>query len=487
MLIPTSGGNSNKAPSAPTQLQHNMSASRPPSPSPSQLPPIPGSPSYSYASTANPLGSTFNLPLPPPPRPAHAVLSKSDLEASQSTYADLLSTAKAYRTALATLSSAASAFGSALEGCARLKEARSPSVQPGRNGTSTNARSVEGSVSNLQNNGSARRFDLNGEGNGEETCSADSLLAASGLHHLFANHSQILSETVYRSFEVPLLHDFDTWTDAIENESLAYASSTKNLSKEIQYMEKEGLKLHKQRKRDVNKFRNHLVALTGKLDAMTELHGRHARELLRETQDVSNRVVEAVGSLSRAEVEIFDCLARKGWAGGGLDDLLEKGSDIFGEEAVNTLDHSVQDGGAGADGKKIFSVLPQKSILAASAVVDGDSVSATGMAHKRTDSLVIEGDRMYQSLGAVVDHDTRSIFSTESEFNKSRGVRPFSPPPVERIEEEVSRGKSGLARKVSEGEDSVETVVRSGEGKAGSEDERGRERRWSVTDEDSSD
>lgn len=101
--------------------------SRPVSPSPSQLPPVPASPVYSVASTANPM-SQFNLPLPPPPRPAHAVLTKADLDRSQAAYSDLVGSAKAYRQALATLSTAASAFGTALESCARLKEARAEPI-----------------------------------------------------------------------------------------------------------------------------------------------------------------------------------------------------------------------------------------------------------------------------------------------------------------------------------------------------------------------
>ncbi|KAF5876975.1 putative phospholipid-binding protein [Botrytis fragariae] len=98
--------------------------------SPSQRP-LPGSPTYSYASTL-PLASTFSLALPPPPvpHPPHAVLTKADLELSQIAYSELISTAKSYRLALAELSSSASAFGSALEACARLKEARSEALAP---------------------------------------------------------------------------------------------------------------------------------------------------------------------------------------------------------------------------------------------------------------------------------------------------------------------------------------------------------------------
>lgn len=381
--------------------------SRPASPTPSQLPPVPGSPVYSIASTANPL-SQFSLPLPPPPRPAHAVLTKADLENSQQAYSDLLSSAKAYRLALAALSTAASTFGSALEACARLKEARAEPIGPsGANMTAS--------------------FTTKG------SCTADMLMSASGVHYLVANHQQILSETVYRSFEVPLLHDLDKWQTVIDDEEETYKQKIKAQSREIKRLEKEGLKLHKQRRRDVSRFRAHLVELTTKLDGLTTLHADHARTLTRESQETSARIVEASCSLVRAEVDIFEGLARKGWSGGGLDDLLEKGQDLFAtEEDMANLS------GTSGETPKLFSILPPKSILA-----DAGS-DASRPAHARGDSLLMDAER-YQSLAALAsdsrqssggNNDSDSVFSTD--FNRPRNARPFSPQPIRRVPTDVT-------------------------------------------------
>lgn len=405
-----------------------MSLESPP-PSPSALPPIPNSPTYSYASTANPIPSAFNLPLPPPPQAPHAVLNKSDLEASQTAYTDLLSSAKSYRLALAALSVSASTFGSALEACARLKEARSDVMLA----------SAAGSMSNS--------FSFPAKG----SCTADSLMAASGVHQLVANHQQILSETVYRSFEVPLLHELDQWKRRMEEEEGAYQKEAKIMSKEIRKMEKEGLRLHKQRKRDVGKFREHLVQLTGKLDALTGLSGRHSRGLLRDCQEMSKGIVECSAGLVRAEVDIFEALARKGWNGGGLDELLEKGRDLFANEEL----------GGGVDAHpnhaaKIFSILPQnRSILAGD-----DGAGRPDMLHSRSDSLLV-GAAPYQSLTGMVnrDADVNSIFSDRDMpssrlLNQSRGVRPFSPTPGERVRDPLEDfGKPALEapRKLGDG------------------------------------
>jgi hypothetical protein len=274
------------------------------------------------------------------------------------------------------------------------------------------------------------------------SCTANGLLAASGVHQLIANHQQILSETVYRSFEVPLLHDLDQWRSRMDDEEERYQKDAKGMSREIRKMEKEGLRLHGKRKRDVGAFREHLVKLTLQLDGLTSLHGGHARGLLREGQEMSLSIVECSAGLVRAEVDIFEALARKGWSGGGLDELLERGRDLFANETdTNDSHHS-----------KIFSILPNKSILADTVPEHATRPLLADQRHNhaRTDSLLVEGHG-YQSLTAAIlpgidakDADVRSVISdygmvgnnrdaTTGILNRSRGARPFSPPPRERV------------------------------------------------------
>lgn len=427
---------------------------RAPSPSPSQLPPIPASPTYSYASTANPATpaagepgssipnmtmnmnlSSYTLPLPPPPPPTapHAVLTKSDLAASQAAYSELLTTAKSYRVALATLSTAASAFGAALEACARLKEARADSLTLGSNAPPPTATT-------------------------SGACTADALLSAAGVQHLIANHDHILSETVYRSFEVPLLHELDKWRRDVDDEEASYRAAVKSQSADIRRLEKEGMRLHRQRgPRDVAKFRGHLVELTTKLDGLTALHGEHARTLLRESQDTSVKILESSCSLVRAEVDIFESLARKGWSGGGLDEILEKGTDLF--AATSAADEAV-DSEAGA---KLFSILPPRSILADTASTDEATRGRGGGYpghHERADSLGVASEPYQSLIGAVgsggsgsprrplqghrqkgsIDLDASSIFSADfTSTGRPRMTRPFSPKPVRVRPEDVMR------------------------------------------------
>ncbi|KAI0475773.1 hypothetical protein GGR56DRAFT_674302 [Xylariaceae sp. FL0804] len=486
-----------------------------PAPTPSQIP-LPTSPAFSYASTAAPL-SAFSLALPPPPPPPpawHTVLTKADLEQSQLAYADLLATAKAYRQALAALSTAASAFGSALEACARLKEARADPLNiVGGGGLGGPASSMH--VTSSHGGGGADGYfgarseqqqqhagvAAGGGGGGDAGCTADLLLSTSGVHHLIANHQQILSETVYRSFEVPLLHELDRWRRDVDDEDEAYRREAAARAKEIRRLEKEGLRMHRlKRRRDVSEFRAHLVELTGRLDDLTALHGSHARATLRASQEVGVRIVDAGSSLVRAEVDIFEGLARKGWAGGGLDDLLERGRDLFaaGDDDDDDVGqsfplahhrrHQQQNGGA-ADGAKLFSILPPRSILADSASDDQNSGSGGGggggggggrgrpagsQQHRRADSLLmVDGDR-YQSLAGAVDQpsaaaaadDVDSIFSEfRQQQHPARGVRPFSPQPIRRRATDVVMDPESLLQPEEERErEDVDGEDNEGEG-----------------------
>lgn len=268
------------------------------------------------------------------------------------------------------------------------------------------------------------------------------------MHHLIANHQQILSETVYRSFEVPLLHELDAWRRSVDDEDETYARAVAARSREIRKLEKEGLKLHRaNRRRDVAQFREHLVNLTGKLDGLTALHADHARSVLRDSQEASVKILDASCSLVRAEVDIFESLARKGWTGGGLDELLEKGQDLFASEddvpaataaAIGSGTATAAVGGGGADGgAKLFSILPPKSILANDTASD---TTPRGGGHGRADSLLVDAEEdQYQSLTGAINQrdrgrgggDTESIFS-ESNLSRGPGIRPFSPQPIRR-------------------------------------------------------
>ncbi|CAK7272138.1 hypothetical protein SEPCBS57363_004979 [Sporothrix epigloea] len=266
-----------------------------------------------------------------PPRQS-IPFSHEDTDKARLAYETLATSAKAYRVVLGQLSTAASNFGSALEACARLKEARAQPYPPGPYAYGGSSNTGGGGSMGLVGSDSSRH---------DASCTADVLLATSGLHYLIANQQGILAETVYRSFELPIVHELDRYSADVEAEQESYAAGMREASRAIRRLEKEGQKLRKPRQRDVGRMRSHLVAMTDALDALTMRQGEHAVALLDQSRDMSSTVSQASRNLVRAEVDILDSLARKGWPGGGLDVVLDGAVDPF------SRDECDDDGGDG--------------------------------------------------------------------------------------------------------------------------------------------
>ncbi|KIH87428.1 hypothetical protein SPBR_04720 [Sporothrix brasiliensis 5110] len=307
-------------------------------PSAAQSPPTTASTMRPSLSGLAPGSSTPFAPVaPPPPRQAFA-FSHDDTDRSRLAYETLSASAKAYRVALGQVSAAASNFGSALEACARLKEARAQPYPPGPSARGGGGSSIGGA--GLLSSGSGSSLH-------EASCTADVLLATSGLYYLMANQQGILAETVYRAFELPIVHELDRYGADVEAERESYAAGMRDASREIRRLEKEGVKLRKPRQRDVGRMRDHLVAMTAALDALTVRQAEHAVTLLDQSRDMSGTVSQASRNLVRAEVDILDSLARKGWPGGGLDVVLDGAVDLFSRNGYDDDDDDDALGGGG--------------------------------------------------------------------------------------------------------------------------------------------
>ncbi|KAF8472604.1 hypothetical protein BDZ91DRAFT_790473 [Kalaharituber pfeilii] len=319
----------------------------------SGIPGLPPSPTASYTSTAVP-PSTINIPIPSSSSPIPTdILSRADVAHSIAAYENLLTAAKGYRKALAAISSAASTFGAALEACARCKGAGP-----------------------------------NGHG----------ILNAGGLQYLIASNTHILSESLYRGFEVPLLHEIDLYKEKTTENEERFRKEESRRGKELHKREGEYLKLARQKRRNFSAYRTALTDLTHFIDELDKLKYEHYRIAHNLTADTSNRILECAALVVRAEVEIFEKVAQKGWdgAGGGLDDLIARAQDPFapetgGEDAVN---------GNGT----MFSILPAHSILPSphSPVMGGvnhDAVTGGGGGGSGAGNGTGRGDGMYHQVG----------------------------------------------------------------------------------------
>jgi hypothetical protein len=158
---------------------------------------------------------------------------------------------------------------------------------------------------------------------------------------------------------------------------------------------------------DLSAFRSALVDLTYQIDELEALKYGHYRTALDLSQETSERILDYSALVVRAEIEVFEKIAQKGWdaSGAGLDDLIARAADPFA---------SHYGCGSGGDGD-IFSILPSESILPSphGALSRTNSISGPGGGSA--------GEGKYLSLSAALsqngdyeeydDEDENSIFS----------------------------------------------------------------------------
>nr|CAG8467856.1 5968_t:CDS:2 [Entrophospora candida] len=208
------------------------------------------------------------------------MISKADTRSTFETYESLLSASKNYRNQMVALSQAAASFGQALERTARCKGA-----------------------------------DEAGPG----------LQAAAGLHYLMSNHQQLLSDTFYKQFEIPLLENFDEHKSVIIGNEETYEKLMSEMSKKIKETEARNLKNGRKRQRDLGQFRKALKDLTKQVEELEKLKNEHYKQTLENEQKNLNFILSKVSSVVKTEVNIFERICNKGKA----DPLLEQNLGMY--------------------------------------------------------------------------------------------------------------------------------------------------------------
>ncbi|ORY27456.1 hypothetical protein BCR39DRAFT_538086 [Naematelia encephala] len=255
----------------------------------------PPSPSFSTTTT----GSKINLPA------AHALITRKDLRQSIACFEDLVAAAKAYRNALLAMSSATAAFASAMEACSRVKGCRSAN---------------------------------------------SSLAGASGLQYLVSNHEQILADTVYRQFEIPLLEALDEYKLLTADRLVAYEKRLTEQSARIKKTEAENLRVGRRRKRDLQSFRQALAELQRQVDELDGLKATYHEEVLEGEDETWDKVLGKVAFVVRSQLDFYEKIAGKA-------------SDPIIEPLVMSIPDPFDSYGPPKEEGQIFSVLAPLGIL----------------------------------------------------------------------------------------------------------------------------
>ena len=187
-----------------------------------------------------------------------------------------MAAAKAYRNALLAMSTATAALASAMEACSRSAALASASIE-------MTLRRVKGCRS-----------------------SNSALAGASGLQFLISNHEQILADTVYRQFEIPLLEALDQYKLVTADRLAGYEKSLHEQSARIRQTEAENHKVGRRRKRglvpfrcygvssleilDLQSFRQALAELQRQVDELDALKAGYHEEVLEGEDEVGSSI-----------------------------------------------------------------------------------------------------------------------------------------------------------------------------------------------------
>ncbi|KAG9002820.1 hypothetical protein FRB94_003623 [Tulasnella sp. JGI-2019a] len=256
-------------------------------------------------------------------------ITRADLRTSIGTYEDLVSAMAAYRGALATVAHASASLARILETCSRLK------------GVSDEA--------------------------------AVGFQAAGGLHHVIANHEQVLGRTMLDHVEKPLRQHLESYKSSVSERSAAYERTLIDRSRVIRQTEKESLLTGRRRQRDLASFRQALSILQAQVDDLDRLKSDYYESVLMHEENVWDAVLGKVAFSVRSTLDVYDRITSKA-SDPQLEPLILSIPDPF---DTYTLPGK-RDGPDGPTTPQIFSILPPLSMSSLSSSPSQEYVRASG-------------------------------------------------------------------------------------------------------------
>ena len=165
------------------------------------------------------------------------------------------------------------------------------------------------------------------KGCGDDT--AEKFMNASGLFHLLGNHELIMGDFTADSLDhgvAELNGSFQEEARALEN---MFNRKRKEESLKLKIQEKFNNDFSRRSVRNLVSYRESLHSLQQQLDQLELLKYDYYSDSYALVEGTCRKVLGRVASVTRAQVEISENIARKGWSGGGLDDLLIDAEDPF--------------------------------------------------------------------------------------------------------------------------------------------------------------
>ena len=226
---------------------------------------------------------------------------------------------------------------------------------------------------------------------------AEKFMNASGLFHLLGNHELIMSQFV-NNLLIESIKDmsdeFQFKSKSLENK---FNSKRKEESLKLKIQEKFNNDFSRRNVRNLISYRESLNNLQNQLDQLELLKYDYYNDSYQLVESTCNKVLKNVASITRAQVEISENIARKGWSGGGLDDLLIDADDPFtkndDDEEEDEDEEEREDNEIGSD----------------TDVTPHDHIMNSILEENPTQTLLINNERNSQTVDKDIDQVTNSI------------------------------------------------------------------------------
>ncbi|QLL34814.1 hypothetical protein HG536_0H01890 [Torulaspora globosa] len=161
---------------------------------------------------------------------------------------------------------------------------------------------------------------------------AEKFLSASGLFYLVANHENIMARCLDSALDEELLEEIDEFQVGFRTMENEFKKECKEQSMKLKLQEKHNTKLAKRKVRNLVQYKESLLNLQLQLDHLETLRHDFYQNSYNLVESTCDKVLDKMATVSRARVEISESVARKGWSGGGLDELLIDAEDPFGKD-----------------------------------------------------------------------------------------------------------------------------------------------------------
>lgn len=254
---------------------------------------------------------------------------------------------------------------------------------------------------------------------------AQNLLSAGGLFYLVGNHDLIMANYLDEYLGENLLKDIDEFKVDSKTLENSFKAKSKSETVKLRLQEKHNRQLGKRKIRNLLAYRESLLSLQNTLDDLETLKHNYYVDSYELVESTCSKVLGKVASLSRAQLEISENIARKGWAGGGLDNLLQVSDDQYNKDTMETEEEQDNPTAAQPTFTKTQSDNGGRASLSPSQTGLRSPIKAIqeGSIKTNDQSSLLRGDESQ-------DQETQNSIDRESENNYDVTENSFSLPPT---------------------------------------------------------